>query len=258
MDADSFELCNAEAAPRLIFLCDHASNALPPGLSGLGLCADAFASHIAYDIGAAYLTRDLARRFAAPAYLGRWSRLLVDLNRGGDDPTVVMKLSDGRIVPGNRDADVTDRIARYHAPYHAAIAVRIEAALAQGIVPVLISMHSFTPVWRGNPRPWHVGVLWDQDDRLPRALMRRLAREADLVVGDNEPYSGALENDTLYRHGTMRGLPHVLIEMRQDLLGASASCAAWGERMQGILKDALHAMGPPGIVFTRSPARSQG
>src|ERR1700709_921257 len=127
----------------LLFLCDHASNALPPGFAMLGLEPALFATHIAYDIGAAELTRALARAYGAPALLGAWSRLLIDLNRGADDPTLVMKLSDGSIIPGNRHADaaeVAKRITNFHAPYHQAIAQQI-ARLGK---PPLISLHSFT------------------------------------------------------------------------------------------------------------------
>jgi predicted N-formylglutamate amidohydrolase len=252
--AAPYEVRNAGAAPSLLFLCDHASNAVPQELGALGLTPSDFASHIAYDIGAAGLTRTLADRFEAPAILARWSRLVIDLNRGADDPTVVMKLSDGRIVPGNRAAnrnDVAARIARYHAPYHQAIAARIAGARAQGIAPVLIAMHSFTPVWRGRPRPWHIGILWDKDGRLAKPLMARLKREADIVVGDNEPYSGELENDCLYRHGTMNGLPHVLIEVRQDLIADQAGILRWATRLEYVLRDAMAAMGPPYIEFSR-------
>jgi predicted N-formylglutamate amidohydrolase len=252
--AAPYEVRNGGAVPTLLFLCDHASNAVPQELGTLGLSPSDFAAHIAYDIGAASLTRTLADRFEAPAILARWSRLVIDLNRGGDDPTVVMKLSDGRIVPGNRAADrnaVAARIARYHAPYHQVIAASIAAARAQGIAPVLISMHSFTPIWRGRPRPWHIGILWDKDGRLAKPLMTRLKREPDIVVGDNEPYSGELENDCLYRHGTMNGLPHVLIEVRQDLIADEAGIVRWAARLENVLRDAIAAMGPPYIEFSR-------
>jgi predicted N-formylglutamate amidohydrolase len=251
---EPYELRNGGAAADLIFLCDHAANAVPDALGTLGLSPSDFAAHIAYDIGAAGLTRALADRFGAPALLARWSRLVIDLNRGADDPTVVMKLSDGRIIPGNRDADrdaVAQRIARYHAPYHDAIGLRIAAARAQGTVPVLVSMHSFTPIWRSKPRPWHIGVLWDKDGRLAKPLMARLRQEPDIVVGDNEPYSGELENDCLYRHGTLNGLPHVLIEVRQDLIGDDAAIARWAGRLEPILRDAMAAMGQVSIEFTR-------
>jgi predicted N-formylglutamate amidohydrolase len=223
----------------LLFLCDHASNALPPG--GLGLDPALLSTHIAYDIGAAVATRALARAYGAPAVLGSWSRLLIDLNRGADDPTLVMKLSDGSIIPGNRDADTAEvarRIAAFHVPYHAAIEAELDRI---GKGAVLFSMHSFTPAWKGSPRPWEVGVLYDRDVRLAEPLMTRLA-EAGFTVGDNEPYTGALEGDTLWRHGTMRGLPHVLIEMRQDLVGNDEQAQGFALRLKPILDAALSDM----------------
>ncbi len=220
----------------LLLLCDHASNALPEG--GLGLDPGLLATHIAYDIGAAAVTRALAAAYGAPAFLGVWSRLLIDLNRGADDPTLVMKLSDGSIIPGNRDADAAEvarRIAAWHAPYHAAIVAELDR---MGPAAMVVSMHSFTPAWKGRPRPWDVGVLYDRDIRLSAPLMKRLA-EAGFTVGDNEPYTGALEGDTLYRHGTLRGLPHVLIEMRQDLIDSDAAAQAFALRLKPILDAAL-------------------
>ena len=151
----------------LLLLCDHASNALPAAYGALGLEPRLFETHIAYDIGAAHLTRTLAASYGAPAVLGRWSRLLIDLNRGRDDPTLVMKLSDGSLIPGNAAADAAEvqkRIREFHAPYHAAITREIDRLAA----PVLVSFHSFTPAWKGRPRPWQVGVLWDRDGRLAR------------------------------------------------------------------------------------------
>ena len=227
---------------QLLFLCDHASNALPPGYGTLGLSPELFQTHIAYDIGAAVATRALAAAFGAPAVLGTFSRLLIDLNRGPDDPTLVMKLSDGSIIPGNRAVDaaeLTRRIAQFHAPYHNAIA----AEIARGQPQALISLHSFTPVWKGTPRPWEVGVLWDTDRRLAGPLMTRLAA-AGFTVGDNQPYSGALEGDTLNRHGTKNGLPHVLIEMRQDLIGDEKAAGDFAARLAPIVKSALADMGP--------------
>jgi len=223
----------------ILFLCDHASNRLPEG--GLGLDPALLATHIAYDIGAAAMTRSLALTYGAPAFLGGWSRLLIDLNRGADDPTIVMKLSDGSIIPGNRYADaqeVARRIKTFHAPYHAAIAAALDRI---GPNAVIISMHSFTPAWKGRPRPWQMGVLYDRDTRLSAPLMARL-KEAGFTVGDNEPYSGALEGDTLYQHGTLRGLPHVLIEIRQDLIAGEAAAQAFALRLKPILDLALDDM----------------
>ncbi len=255
----AYERIDAPAGP-LIFVCDHAANALPQPYGTLGLERGAFATHIAYDIGAAEVTRMLARAFAAPAILARWSRLLIDLNRGPDDPTLVMQLSDGRIIPGNRHlgpADIGARLAEFHAPYHAAIETEIARSSASGSVPAIVSIHSFTPVWKGNPRPWEIGVLWDRDPRLAAPLLAGFAR-AGFIVGDNQPYSGELENDCLYVHGTMNGLPHVLIEIRQDLIAKKPARAALVLRLKPIIMDAVKEMGNAAVRFTRPPAPGKG
>lgn len=226
---------------KLLFVCDHASNALPEEFGTLGLDPSVFATHIAYDIGAANITCNLALAYNAPAILGRWSRLLIDLNRGSDDPTIVTQLSDGIIVPANRSLSVEEtarRISSFHLPYHAAIDCELDRIGAEAII---VSIHSFTPRWKGKPRMWEVGVLYDRDTRISAPLMQALAL-AGFIVGDNEPYSGALEGDTLYRHGTMRGLPHVLIEIRQDLIITEDLAAAFSRRLKPILDEALQAM----------------
>ena len=224
----------------LLFLCDHASNRLPPGYGTLGLEAELFETHIAYDIGAAHVTRALAASYGACAILGAFSRLLIDLNRGPDDPTLVMQLSDGSIIPGNRGIgaeEVARRAAQFYMPYHRAIAD--EAAQISN--PILISLHSFTPAWKTVKRKWELGVLWDRDGRLARPLIARM-RQAGFEVGDNEPYSGALEGDTLNRHGTRAGRPHVLIEMRQDLVDNKDKAKAMAARLKPILDAALADM----------------
>ena len=230
----------------LIFVCDHASNALPDEYGSLGLGPEAFQRHIAYDIGAADVTRALAATFAAPALLGPYSRLLIDLNRGADDPTLVMKLSDRAIIAGNATADAVEiarRVRLYYRPYHDGIAAEIERLRAAHIAPVLISVHSFTPEWRGWKRPWHVGILWsDKDPRLAQFMLERLRREADLVVGDNEPYSGELEGDCMDQHAVGCGFAHVLIELRQDLVDTPAKARGWAARLAPILQDAVASL----------------
>lgn len=236
----------ANSASGLIFLCDHAANAVPEAYDRLGLPPELYASHIAYDIGAATLVREMAKKFASAAILGCWSRLLIDLNRGKDDPTLIMQLSDGSIIPGNRGLgvdEITHRICTYYAPYHGAIAAEIARIESQNVVPVLLSIHSFTPVWKGHKRSWDVGVLWDRDGRLAIPLMAAL-RQAGFTVGDNEPYAGGLKGDTLDRHGTENGLPHVLLEVRQDLLGSAVQIAATASRLEPVLRAALLAAGP--------------
>src|SRR5258708_179742 len=161
----------------ILFVCDHASNALPEAFGDLGLGGERLSTHIGHDIGAAHLTRALAQALGAPAILARWSRLLIDLNRGEDDPTLMMKLSDGSVIPGNAAADAVEiarRLRLFHVPYHNAIACEIANLQLEGRTPVLISMHSFTPSWKGKQRRWEVGVLWDRDARLAAPLIEAL------------------------------------------------------------------------------------
>ncbi len=236
--AESFDIIEGPAASRYILVCDHASNAIPPEYGNLGLDPLQLKRHIAYDIGVAELTRLLARELGAPAVLSRFSRLLIDPNRGDDDPTLVMKLSDGAVVPGNAkvdDAEVARRIARFSAPYHAAIDGVIDRSIAAGVSPILFSIHSFTPVFHDGPRPWHCSVLWEGDGRLALPLLAALRAEPDIVIGENEPYAGALKGDCMTRHGFDRGLPHAVIEVRQDLLDDPAEISAWAARFSRIL-----------------------
>ncbi|WP_439527250.1 N-formylglutamate amidohydrolase [Pannonibacter sp.] len=222
----------------LLLLCDHARNSIPPEFGDLGVPALQLERHIAYDIGGRPLTLELARRLAAPALMTTYSRLLIDPNRGEDDPTIVMRLSDGAVVPGNAkivSAERQERIERYHRPYHDLITRTLDEMTALAPPPVIVSIHSYTPVWRGSPRPWHAAVLWDSDPRAVHPVIDGLRADPAIVVGDNEPYDGALKNDTMYRHGTQRGLAHVLIEVRQDLIADEAGVQAWADRLEPIL-----------------------
>lgn len=236
---EAFEVIGGELSSGLILVCDHATNRFPDGYDRLGLPGAQLERHIAYDIGAAVVTRAIAAKLGAPAVLSRFSRLFIDPNRGADDPTLIMQLSDGAVVPGNRTLDAAERqhrIAHYHAPYHGAIDSVIDASLAAGITPTVLSIHSFTEQWKGTPRPWHVTVLWDRDDRLPAPLLQAFAADPALIVGDNVPYTGELKGDCMYQHATMRGLAHALIEVRQDLIRAPEGQAAWGDRIAGIMQ----------------------
>lgn len=229
-----FEAVAGSPESRLLLLCDHASNHVPAEYHALGLPPAELERHIAYDIGARALTLKLAARFDAHALLTCHSRLLIDPNRGADDPTLIMKLSDGAIVPGNRnitEAERQKRIALFYLPYHTAITKTIDGMLASGITPLIVSLHSFTPFWKGVARPWHVGILWDTDRRIAGMLLDAFRMDTRLIVGDNEPYSGSLEGDTLNTHATKRGLPHALIEVRQDLLSTSDGIDEWVERL---------------------------
>lgn len=241
-DPAAVEICNEGAAPVLL-TCDHASNVVPRSLAGLGLAPEALEQHIGWDIGAASVTRRLARALGAPAIFSGYSRLVIDCNRSPDDPSSIPEASDGIPVPGNRNLAPEARAVRRRTcfePYHQAIAARLDALLATGNVPVLLSMHSFTPVMNGVVRPWQVGILWDKDPRLPVPLLAALRADPSLVVGDNEPYSArAPAGYTLRHHAVARGLPHLAIELRQDLIAAPEGAASWAARMAAALSPIL-------------------
>lgn len=237
------EIVPGDAARGLLLICEHASNHVPEDLAQLGLPEHEFSRHIAYDIGAAAVTRRLAALLGAPAILTRFSRLIIDPNRGALDPTLVMRLSDGAIVPGNARIDEAGkqaRIARFYAPFDAAVDQAVGAAMATGVPPAIVTIHSFTPFWRTVPRPWHVGILWDRDDRMSVPLIAGLrADPADLTVGDNQPYGGGLPGDTIDRHALARGLPNALVEIRQDLIAGETGQIAWADRFARLLAPLL-------------------
>ncbi len=226
----------------VLFVCDHARNAVPAPYHRLGLAAEQFQRHIAYDIGAETVTRRLAEHFAAPAVIATFSRLLIDPNRGADDPTLVMRLSDGAIIPGNAAIDETEIVRRretYWRPYRDAISDMASAMQAAGPAPAIVAVHSFTESWRGTRRPWHIGVLWDQDPRIAVPFLSALAQESDLLAGDNQPYDGALQGDTLYECATQRGFANLLIEIRQDLVGQERQALSWADRLARLLAPVL-------------------
>ncbi len=231
-------------SPDWVLICDHASNRVPEDVAGgdLGLPREDMERHIAYDVGAEGLTRVMAEALSAPAILSDFSRLVIDPNRGEHDPTLLMRLYDGTIIPANRHVDAAERERRLetlHRPYHKAIA----RVLAGHPEAMLVSVHSFTPQLRGRaPRPWHVGLLSSEDRRLADPLIAELAREDGLIVGDNEPYSGHLPGDTMDRHGIVPGRVHVLIEVRNDLICDEAGQRAWGLRLASALTAAATSL----------------
>lgn len=242
----AYEIIGAERPARWLVTCDHATNAVPDWVNGgdLGLPAADMERHIAYDVGAAGLTRALALRLDAPAILSGFSRLVIDPNRGEDDPTLLMKLYDGTIIPTNRhagDADLKQRMDRLYRPYHDALA----GLAARRPDTVVVAIHSFTPRLRGrSPRPWQVGVLYSHlDERLALPLIARLRAEPDLCVGDNQPYAGHLPGDAIDRHALQTGRPNVLIEVRQDLIADADGQSDWATRLAPILTEVLAATG---------------
>ncbi|WP_445681057.1 N-formylglutamate amidohydrolase [Radicibacter daui] len=241
--ADTVEILNAEGTGSAILLCDHASNRVPAEIGDLGLPEGEMERHIAYDIGAAAVTREMSRLMQAPALLHGYSRLALDPNRAPDDPTLIPVISDGTIVPANRAMDAAGRrarIARYHQPYHDAVASVLAERRTRGQRAAIISLHSFTPWLRNNrKRPWEVGVLWGEDGRMAVPFMAAL--EADgVVVGDNEPYSGRNSHGfTIEHHAMPAGLPHVLVELRQDLIADTAGQLHWAGVLARVLQPLL-------------------
>ncbi|MGX9354957.1 N-formylglutamate amidohydrolase [Roseobacteraceae bacterium S113] len=226
---------------RILVTCDHARNRVPAEINGgdLGVDPAEMERHIAYDIGAEGVSRALAEALQAPAIFANFSRLVIDPNRGEDDPTLLMKLYDGTIIPANRHADAAElerRLNAYHRPYHAAL----ERLAARRDDTVICAVHSFTPQFQGRPpRPWHVGLLFAHDRRLAAPLLSQLRAEGDLCVGDNEPYSGHLPGDSIARHALEAGRPNVLIELRNDLIETPAQQQAWAARLAPMLVRAI-------------------
>jgi predicted N-formylglutamate amidohydrolase len=228
----AFEIVNEAGTAPFLLICDHASRRMPKALDSLGLEEEQLRLHIGWDIGAADAARWLARHFDAPLVLAGYSRLVIDCNRALEDPSSIPAKSDGVAVSGNRKLsrrDATRRIDSLFWPYHAAI----DAALARlGPAPGLVSIHSFTPVFGGKERPWHIGVLWDQDPRIAVPLLEALGREPGIVVGDNEPYSAREPKGySVTAHAAAKGYPHVAIEIRQDLIDTHHGAALWAERL---------------------------
>jgi predicted N-formylglutamate amidohydrolase len=247
-----FEMIEGDRAKGLLLVADHAGRDLPDEYGDLGLPAAEFERHIAYDIGVEAVVRKLAHLLDVPAVMAQFSRLLIDPNRGEDDPTLIRQLYDGTIVPGNypiADGERERRLDRFYRPYHDAVsAVTASVAHESGKAPFILSIHSFTPVMQEHVRPWHVGVLWDLDDRAPRPLIEMLAEDRSLVVGDNEPYDGALRGDTMFRHAIVNGFAHALIEIRQNLIADEKGAKEWALRIAPIV-DAINRR--PDIHFVR-------
>lgn len=238
-DPPPVEIFNRDGATPVLFICDHASAALPESLGLLGLQTADMSRHIAIDIGADSLTRQLTKHFDAQAVFAGYSRLVIDCNRDPDDHTSIREISEHTVVSGNRNLSPADRERRVEAlfrPYHAAVADCIAEYTACGITPAIVAIHSFTPVYRGLGRPWHVGILSNRDRRLADPIIAALSADESLVVGDNQPYSGLdFAGYTIEVHAIAAGFPNVMIEVRQDLVATDADVARWA----GILQDAL-------------------
>ena len=244
-DDAPFHILGAERPGRWLITCDHASNRVPEFINGgdLGIAPEDMNRHIAWDPGAAGVTIALAEALNSPCILTTFSRLVIDPNRGADDPTLVMKFYDGTVIPANRAADAAERdrrLDRLHRPYHAALGRLAAAHPARAICAI----HSFTPQLQGRPpRPWVLGILYShRDERLGPALVQA-CRDEGWVTGDNQPYSGHLQGDSIDRHALAHGRPNVLVEIRNDLIADAAGQQAWADRLAPVLDEVLAQSG---------------
>jgi predicted N-formylglutamate amidohydrolase len=233
-----FELINIRTKSHGFLTCDHASNRIPASLHGLGLSREDLSRHIALDIGAADVTRALSQKLNLPAIIANYSRLVIDCNRKVNHVSAIATSSDGTLIPGNQNLSSEHRMTRIQeifVPYH----LKINWLISQNGRPGMaqLNMHSFTPRMNGFDRPWHIGILWNRDDRLSSPLFEILRAHQDLVIGDNQPYSAQKEDDYCMEehHAAKWGLPQVTIEMRQDLISTPSGV----EHMANILAEAF-------------------
>ena len=231
---------NPEGASPYVFTCDHASNHMPEKFGTLGLAAEEFERHIAWDPGALPVARLMADTLDATLIETCVSRLVIDCNRPLDAPNLIPETSETTTIPGNAGLSASERQARIDLawqPFHEAVERTMEARLAAGRETRLVSVHSFTPVYFGNQRPWHVGIIHDEDERIAVPLIRALNGVAGIVVGANEPYSPAdLVYFTLERHARSRGLACAMIEIRNDVIATGPEQARWARLLAAILE----------------------
>lgn len=243
----SYSIENAHGASPFFFTCDHAGRRIPSALGDLGLGEHELQRHIAWDIGAAGVMSRLAARLDAFAIAQTYSRLVVDCNRPLESPTLITPHSERTDVPGNESLSAAQRQQRIDAvfrPYHARIEAELDARRSAGRPTILVTVHSFTPVYLDVARPWQVGILYHRDARLAHALLRLIRAEGEWVVGDNEPYSVSDTSDyAIPVYGTQRGLANVELEIRQDLIAEADGQAAWAERVAAWLPKAGSAAG---------------
>jgi predicted N-formylglutamate amidohydrolase len=245
MTPPPFYIEGATRPSRWLITCDHAANHVPDWVAGgdLGIQADDMERHIAYDPGAAGLTRRLAELMDAPAILSHFSRLVIDPNRGEDDPTLLMRLYDGTVIPANKHAAAAERERRLtclHRPYHAALGELADTHPDRCICAI----HSFTPQLRGRPpRPWQIGILYSHHDARLGPAMVQACRDQGWVTGENQPYTGHLQGDSIDRHALARNRPNLLIEIRNDLIATPEGEAEWAARLAPVIADTLAASG---------------
>ncbi len=230
----------------ILLICEHASKHLPARYGTLGLGPVELESHIAWDPGALGVAMELSRLLDAPLIHASVSRLVLDLNRDPSAPDSIWTLSERTTIPGNLDLDAAERAYRvrevYH-PFHDAIDAFADARKAAGQLSAVVSIHSFTPVYRDVPRPWQIGLIFNRDERYARSVEAGLKKDPALVVGMNEPYSPADRVfHTLERHAEKRGLPPLMIEIRNDLIRTEEGQASWANRLAPLLREGARTL----------------
>ncbi len=239
-DPDPYVILNSGGRAPCLLVCDHAGVEVPQKLELLGLNPSDYRRHWAVDIGTRSVAESLSTLLDAPAIMANYSRLVVDLNRAVDHSTLCAGSGEGQPIPGNLDLEDRDRACRIeeiYNPYHTALGGLLDGFTGRGIVPVILSIHSFTPVFFGQKRPWDVGVLWTQDARVARRMME-FFRGKGFVVGDNEPYDARLvPGTTIHRHADARRLPNVLIEIRNDHLHSPEACQKWANLLNEFMNN---------------------
>lgn len=236
----------ADGSSRFFLTCDHAGQRIPRALGDLGVPAAERARHIGWDIGALGVASALSEFLGATLVTQRYSRLVIDCNRPVDSPDLICTRSEATDIPGNRALPPGEREARIgaiYAPYHARIARLLDQRAAAARDTFYVAIHSFTPVYHGASRPWEVGVLYGDDRRLALPLLDTLRALGRFTVGDNEPYRIDDKDQGIPAHALARGLPNVLIELRQDLIATAAGQATWAARLASALESAAEAMG---------------
>ena len=234
-DLAPFTIIDGNPANGIILLCDHAENKLPSRYGTLGLPPEGLARHIAWDPGAAAVAESVVERLGGDLVLQRYSRLAVDCNRSPELVDAIPERSEDTVIPNNAGLDAAARASRLDAlwaPFHAALEQLLDRREDANLPTTLVTVHTFTPVYRGVARSLHVGIISTDDRRIADPLLAALRRDTALIVGDNEPYSPKDNVDyTIRRHGRDRGLPHVMIEIRNDLVADAAGQRAWAERL---------------------------
>lgn len=241
-EAPPYGVINPDGTSDLLLLCEHALPRIPRRLAHLGLKRSERLRHIGWDIGALSLARDLSVRLDAALFHTCYSRLVVDCNRPLDNASLIPETSETTAIPGNRDLDPQERTARldtFFHPFHDAVSRRLDLRASAARRTFVVGVHSYTPIYKGVARPWHAGILYGQATGFAGRMLRALAQEDGLTIGDNQPYRIDQDDYTVPVHGDARGLPGLLIEVRHDLIDTAEGVAAWAARLERCLRQSM-------------------